>query len=126
MLAYTDMKTEDSYTLEQLKPGIRHFVIQKLPISTGNCTGGIPYYSAKGYEYFETNAGDIELNLWLKLVEEAISDEDKSSLYEDIKVHERKKCYWINDDRELRLHAAQCLCNRIYENWDDFTTSHSA
>ncbi len=120
MITYTDIKTDRDYTLKELTPGIRHFVSVKSRVPTGTSRNGKPYYPLQSIEYYSTEAGDIELTLWLRLVEEAAIREGKVELLDRIANHTRENCAWLKSQGDVRMHAAECLCRKTYENWENF------
>ena len=120
MIEYTDTKyTGKQLTIEELDPGVRNFISIKNKFPSGKSPNGRPHYEYTGIEYFKTKAGSIELGLWLELIEGAFKQEGKWDLYEAI-YHYCKECQWLKKDKEIRLHAAECLCNEAYKAWKDF------
>ena len=119
-LTYTDTKTDKAFSVAELDPGIRHFAVVKAKRPEGKSRNGKPFYPTCGIEYFETKVGQIEMSLWLSLIEDAFQRENLSELYEDIKDYVRENQFWHKDEYEIRLHAAECLCEKAYLAWKDF------
>ena len=118
MITYTDTKAANSFALDELIPGTRHFVTIKSKIAEGKNKNGTPFYPTRGIEYFVTKAGEIELSLWLSLVEEAVKNEGKEPLYNTLVTYTKNNCGWLKKDKDIRLHAAEVLLHKSYENWD--------
>lgn len=118
MLSYTDTKATENYMLDELIPGTRHFVTIRSKIPEGKNRNGTPFYPSHGIEYFVTKAGDVELSLWLSLVEDAIKNEGKEPLYSTLIAYTKNNCKWLKKEKDIRLHAAEVLLHKSYENWD--------
>ncbi len=115
------MEVKMSYTLEELKPGLRLYRSQKSRISSGKNKNGTPHYDNCGVEFFETKIGNIEIQDWLVQVTKAIENEGLTELYEKICSHCRECCRWLKNEEEVKFYAAEVLCRQTYTKWDDIT-----
>ena len=119
MIEYTDTKYIGAQlSTDELNPGVRNFVSLKNKFPSGKSANGRPHYDYTGIEYFKTKAGNIELSLWLELIEGAFKQEGKWELYEAICQY-CKDYQWLKKDKEIRMHAAECLCNEAYKAWKE-------
>ncbi len=120
MLSYTDISSDKDYSLDELTPGIRHFVSQKSRVPVGKNKNGSLYYPMQSIEYYSTKAGDIELSFWMRLVEDAVKREDKRELLDAVTDYVKNNCAWLKSREDTRMYALECLCRKSYENWDGF------
>lgn len=71
---------------------------------------------------YETNAGTFLPEEWKEKALEAIKEAGELDLLENIKDHCREQCAWLKKEKDVEEYAVQCLCNRAYQYWDDFST----
>ncbi len=109
------------YSFDELRPkGVRNFMCVKSSVACGKTSNGRPYYPTRGYEYFNTAIGRLELSKWIVLMEKAIEAAGVYPLYEKIVDYSKNNLGWIRKDEEIRIHSAECLLSKAYDHWADF------
>lgn len=72
-------------------------------------------------EYVRTAAaGTLELNVWCRLMEDAVEHEGKRELLGRITEHCRRHCAWLRQEKKLLEYALECLSSEAYKAWNDF------
>ena len=74
----------------------------------------------RSWEGYDTPAGRIELEAWVKEGTAAAVADGLGDLLDQIKEYSRKHCAWLHSEKDVEEHALRCLILKAYEHWADF------
>ena len=108
-------KEEGTPNIHDLRIILRHFRAKEVG-KTKN-PNGTWHRITVGENIFETKAGMILEEDWIKLAEQAVIDNHDEKLLEAITEHVRNNCAWLRKEKEVRIHALECLASESYKAW---------
>lgn len=68
-----------------------------------------------------TRAGRMTIEEWVALARQAVLEEKKDDLLNEIKDHCTKHCAWLHSEAEIEEYSLRCLISGAYKHWNDFS-----
>ena len=108
--------------IEKLKPGVHMY--KGTQVGTKVINGRVrPTYEYE--DYVQTPQGDMPARIWVERMREAVRADGQEELLEAIKVHVRRYCVWLRNEKRIEEYALECLAIGAYNHWKDFKEDYN-
>lgn len=121
-----DLNLTNNYSINDLK---WKSVLEFRSVGTGKfymTINGKRREETVGKNFVHTkNAGVMELDDWLLMMDEAVKREGLTDMLNRI-AHGCRNFAWLHTERDIRQYALECLSDETYRAWDDFKENENA